>query len=156
MNTPADIRIRRAPDGQLLLHRDDATIPVRVRRCFPWTHPRGWISLCDTEGAEALLLPDLSVLSPDSAAALSDELNLIDRTFVITRIHACTKEIELRCWEVDTEQGPRMFQTELDEWPRCFGHGGVLIRDLHGDLYTVPDPEALDPDSKKRLWMLLD
>lgn len=156
MTASPEFEVQRAPNGRLLLARDGATTPVRLRRCFPWTHPRAWISLCDDDGAEALLLPDMQHLSPASAAILEAELNHIDRTFVITSIHVCSKEIELRCWEVDTEQGPRMFQTELDEWPRRFGHGSVLIRDICGDLYTVRDPEALDPDSRKKLWVLLD
>jgi hypothetical protein len=57
---------------------------------------------------------------------------------------------------VETRQGPRLFQTELDEWPTKIGEGRLLIEDLCGDLYTIENPAALDPLSRKLLWPLLD
>jgi hypothetical protein len=34
--------------------------------------------------------------------------------------------------------------------------GGILLRDVAGDLYLVRDPQALDRASRDRLWPLLD
>lgn len=150
------IRLERAPDGRLLLRRETGPVPVRPRRCFPWASPGEWISLRDDDGHEQALIHLPETLEPASREVLQQELRDSAHTFEITRIHECRKEIELRCWRVDTAQGPRIFQTELDEWPQRLPLGGILIRDLAGDLYTVPDPENLDPDSRQRLWVLLD
>ncbi len=156
MSSPPPLELERARNGKLILLREGQRLPVQISRCFPWTHPRAWISLRDEEGEEAALIPDPAALPEASRALLEAELAESDQTFAITRILVCRKEIELRCWEVETRQGPRNFQTELDEWPRRFGAGSVLIRDICGDLYTVEDPEALDPESRKKLWVLLD
>ena len=150
------VRLQRAPNGRLLLYREGQSIPVRPRRCFPWASPNQWISLRDDEGREQALIHRPETLESASREVLLQELRDCAQPFEITRIHECRKEIELRCWRVDTAQGPRAFQTELDEWPQRLPHGGVLIRDLAGDLYTVNDPDQLDAESRVRLWALLD
>ena len=48
------------------------------------------------------------------------------------------------------------FQTRLDAWPRRVPGGGVLIRDVAGDLYYVADPESLDKRSRDLLWVFVD
>lgn len=154
MNTP--LLLEPGPDGRLLLVRGTDRIPVRPRRCFPWAAPGTWISLRDDDGHEQALIPDPETLPPESRALLQQELRDSAHTFEITRILECRKEIELRCWRVDTRQGPRTFQTELDEWPLRLPRGGILIRDLAGDLYTLGNPDTLDPESRARLWVLLD
>src|SRR2546430_9142625 len=37
----------------------------------------------------------------------------------------------------------------LDDWPRILPHGGLLIRDLAGDLYHLGRPESLDRKSQE-------
>jgi hypothetical protein len=49
-----------------------------------------------------------------------------------------------------------VFQTRLDDWPRELPGGDILIRDVAGDLYHVPDPEALDQRSQELLWAFVD
>jgi ATP-binding cassette subfamily B protein len=61
-------------------------------------------------------------------------------------------EFELRTWSVQTRQGPRSFQTKLDEWPRSLENSAVIIRDLSGDFYQINDPTGLDPTSQKLVW----
>lgn len=156
MMSAQPLRLHRAPDGRLLLTQGETTGPVQVRRCFPWASPNAWISLRDEEGAERLLVTDLEQLDADSREILQAELRSGGAPFEIVRILECRKEIELRCWRVETRQGPRSFQTELDEWPLRLPDGGVLIRDLAGDLYRVAEPDQLDPASRERLWVLLD
>jgi hypothetical protein len=34
--------------------------------------------------------------------------------------------------------------------------GGLLIRDVAGDLYHVPDPSDLDRKSRELLWAFVD
>src|SRR5205809_76993 len=66
------------------------------------------------------------------------------------------EEVEIRRWRVETQQGPRTFQTRLDDWPRTLPHGGLLIRDLAGDLYHLVAPERLDRESRELLWAFVD
>jgi hypothetical protein len=43
-----------------------------------------------------------------------------------------------------------------DEWPRDLPGGGLLVRDVVGDLYLLRDPEALDARSRKLVRAFLD
>jgi hypothetical protein len=70
----------------------------------------------------------------------------------IRRIVQVDEEVEIRTWQVVTEQGSRSFQTKLDDWPMEVPGGGIVIRDVSGDLYHVPDPEAMDERSRRWLW----
>ncbi|HYT64648.1 MAG TPA: DUF1854 domain-containing protein, partial [Gemmatimonadales bacterium] len=76
--------------------------------------------------------------------------------FAVTRLLEIDEEVEIRHWRVETRQGPRTFQTRLDDWPRMLPHGGLLIRDLAGDLYHLADPERLDRKSRDLLWAFVD
>jgi len=65
------------------------------------------------------------------------------------------EEVEIRQWDVETRHGPRSFQTHLDDWPRSLPGGGLLIRDVGGDLYRLMVGE-LDKASKELLWAFVD
>ena len=72
------------------------------------------------------------------------------------RIESVDEEVEIRIWKVRTRQGPRSFQTRLDDWPREVPGGGFLIRDVAGDLYHVADPRGLDEASRALLWAFVE
>ncbi len=152
MPTPTLLQL---PDGRLALQSESGPQPVQLCRCFPWSHPDHFLSLRNQEGEELLFLQSPDELDPASSALLKSELTRSGTLFEIESIQSLRKEIELRCWEVTTRQGPRSFQTELDEWPRALPDGRLLIEDLFGDLYVVPPVHHLDPASQNRIWPLL-
>ena len=98
------------------------------------------------------MVENLSDLDQASRKAL--EGTLVEAGFVlsVTRIIQVEEEVEIRTWQVETVQGERSFQTRLDDWPTEVPGGGVVIRDVAGDLYHVPDPERLDEKSRRWLW----
>ena len=152
----ADLELWRSEDGQLWLHTGSAATPVRVVRCFPWSEPGRFISLRKADDEEAALVRDVSELKPGARRALT--LALLEAGFVleIEGIDEVEEEIEIRTFRVRTRQGPRRFQTLRDEWPRELPSGGLLLRDVAGDLYLVRNPGALDPKSARLLWAFLD
>lgn len=146
------LRLWHGRDGQLWAERGDRNSPVVVHRCFPWSDPSCHISLRDPEEEEFAYLDDPSRLDPRSRKALLEALAIAGFLLEITAIKEVADEVEIRCWVVRTRQGPRRFQTRLDEWPLEVAGGGVVIRDVAGDLYHVPDPAALDAASRAWLW----
>jgi hypothetical protein len=152
----AELRLERRPDGQLWAVLGPRASPVWVRRCFPWTAPARFVSLRDRDEEEVALVRDLDELEPDSRRAL--EASLLEAGFVleIEAVEAVEDEIEIRTFRVRTRQGPRRFQTLRDEWPRPTPGGGILLRDVAGDLYWVREPARLDRRSRAHLWALLD
>jgi len=150
------LSLEQRPDGRLWAVRGDEERAVWVRRCFPWSEPAQYLSLRDSDEEEFALVRDPADLDDASRAALEDALALAGFVFEITRVLEIEEEVEIRRWRVETRQGPRAFQTRLDDWPRTLPHGGLLIRDVTGDLYHLGRPAVLDRQSRALLWAFVD
>ena len=148
--------LERRADGLLWALRGEDEKQVHVLRCFPWSEPSQYVSLRDEDGIEFALVRDVADLAPDSRRVLEE--TLIDAGFVlqVEAVLELDKEIEIRTWKVRTRQGERSFQTRLDDWPREVPGGGLVIRDVAGDLYHVAAPGMLDAKSQKLLWAFVD
>jgi hypothetical protein len=153
---PDALIVEHRPDGRLWAIRAGAARPVVVRRCFPWSEPGRYLSLRDEDDREFALVRDPAELDPDSQEALGAALVAAGFVFAVTCVLALEEEVELRDWRVETRQGPRSFQTRLDDWPRGVPGGGLLIRDVAGDLYHIADPARLDRRSRELLWAFVD
>ncbi|HEX9892770.1 MAG TPA: DUF1854 domain-containing protein [Gemmatimonadales bacterium] len=143
-------------DGRLWVGSGAEARAVAVRRCFPWSEPDRFISLRDEENREVVLVRDPAELDRESRQALETALAAAGFVLTVTKVISVEEEIEIRHWQVETAQGPRSFQTRLDDWPRTLPGGGVLIRDVAGDLYHVAAPEGLDHRSRELLWAFVD
>ena len=155
--TPAGaLTLERRADGRLWALRGDVERAVWVRRCFPWSEPTRFVSLRDDEEREFALVRDPAELEPSSRRVLEEAMVAAGFVFEIIRVMGIEEEVEIRHWRVETQQGARSFQTRLDAWPRLLPHGGLLIRDVAGDLYHVTDPGALDKQSRALLWAFVD
>lgn len=143
-------------DGQLWAVRDGQEKPVRVRRLFPWSVTARHVSLRDAHDHEFALVGPREMLDEASARALEEAVLAAGFVLEVTAVLDIDDEIEVRVWKVETRQGTRTFQTHLDEWPRDTPGGGLLIRDVAGDLYHVPNPAALDAASREHLWAFVD
>ena len=152
----AVLSLEQRSDGRLWAIRGDEERAVWVRRCFPWSEPGRYLSLRDSDEEEFALVRDPAELDAASRAALETALAVAGFVFEITRVLEIEEEVEIRRWRVETRQGPRSFQTRLDDWPRTLPHGGLLIRDVTGDLYHLGRPAALDRHSRALLWAFVD
>lgn len=146
------LRLERRQDGQLWARRGDDERAVRVRRLFPWSEADRHVSLRDTDNHEFALVGPGEALDEASRAVLDEAVVAAGFVLEVTRVVELEDEVEIRVWSVETVQGPRTFQTALDEWPREMPGGGLLIRDVAGDLYLIADPEAVDARSRELLW----
>ena len=150
-----ELTLERRTDGQLWASADDWARPVRVHRCFPWSEPGRFLSLRDDDG-EVALVGGLEELDDVSRRVLEAAIAEAGFVLEVTRIVDVDEEVEIRTWEVETRQGPRIFQTRLDDWPTTVPGGGIVIRDVAGDLYHVADPAGMDAKSRKWLWAFVD
>lgn len=148
--------LHRGNDGRLLVLVDDRPVAVRLRQCFPWSEPHRHLSLRDAEDKEVVLIEDPELLAPESRRALEGALAEAGFVLDVTRVVDIEEEVEIRQWTVETRQGKRCFQTHLDDWPRVLPGGGLLIRDVGGDLYRLGDPVAMDRTSRELLWAFVD
>ena len=149
-------RLERRADGQLWAVAGGQDRAVRIHRCFPWTEPASFLSLRDAEGDEVALVRSLDDLDEGSRSALEGALAEAGFVLQVTRIVEVDEEVEIRIWKVETRQGTRTFQTRLDDWPTEVPGGGIVIRDVAGDLYHVADPAGMDAESRRWLWAFVD
>jgi hypothetical protein len=154
--TQTELALRTSPDGRLLARIGGKWIAVRLRQCFPWSEPGRHVSLRDDEDEELALVEDPGKLAPESRRALERALAEAGFVLEVTRVLDVEEEVEIRQWTVETKHGKRSFQTHLDDWPRVLPMGGLLIRDVAGDLYRLPAPETLDAKSRELLWAFVD
>jgi hypothetical protein len=150
------LTLEKRRDGRLWALLAERATPVKLRRCFPWTFPERYISLQTEDNEELALVSDPQGLDEVSRAALSQALSEAGFVFLIQRVYSVKEDFELRCFEVETPQGRRAFQTALDAWPRETSDGGLLIQDVAGDLFRIEDPESLDSNSRELVWELVD
>ena len=156
LTQPAPLRLERGVDGRLCAQLGNERRVVHVQRCFPWSEPGCFISLRDEEGEEFALVPDPAALDCAGRAVLEAALAEAGFIFDLAAVLEIDEEVELRNWRVHTDQGPRRFQTRLDDWPRTLPDGGLLIRDVTGDFYRVRDVARLDRTSRALLWAFVD
>jgi len=141
--------------GQLFVVEESA-VAVRVRQCFPWSDPYRHLSLRDVNDKEVAIVDDPSVLDGASRAALERALGIAGFVLEVIRVVDIDEEVEIRQWSVETTSGARSFQTHLDDWPRVLPDGGLLIRDVAGDLYKLGAPRSLDRKTRELLWAFVD
>ena len=97
--------------GRLVLidssgRRHSGVEPVRA---FPIADPQHWISICDAEGRELVLVEDLAKIPQPVRQVLEDEL--ARREFVphVRRIVKVSTDVEPSEWDVETDRGPTRF-----------------------------------------------
>jgi hypothetical protein len=134
----------------------DRRVSVRLRQCFPWSEPRRHLSLRDDKEREIALIDDPALLAPESRLVLEDALAAAGFVLEVVRVLGVDEEVEIRHWTVETVNGPRTFQTHLDDWPRMLPGGDLLIRDVAGDLYRLRNTRMMDRRSRELLWAFID
>ena len=148
--------LRTAVDGRLVVLIDGEPVPVRLRQCFPWSEPGLHLSLRNDEDREVAIVDDPADLDDDSRRALEHALAEAGFVLEVTQVLDIDEEVEIRQWTVETRQGRRSFQTHLDDWPRTLPNGGILVRDVAGDLYRLAAPSDMDKKSRELLWAFVD
>jgi hypothetical protein len=150
------LELRTGADGRLVALLENKAVGVRLRQCFPWSEPHRHLSLRDDEEREVVFVDDPALLEPESRRALERALAVAGFVLEVTRVVDIDEEVEIRQWTVETAHGARTFQTHLDDWPRVLPDGALLIRDVAGDLYRLPEPRRLDAKSRELLWAFVD
>jgi hypothetical protein len=140
-----------------LVHIDDGiSTSVKVVKCFPLTHKTKYLSLVDKEGKEIAFIDDMNELSTDNYRVLNEYLDKLDFQYEITDITNIQEDFGLRHWEVNTQAGETKFQTSLIAWPKFISKNKVLIQDLNGDKFFIPDVTELDSKSYEVLKFYIE
>ena len=148
------------PEGSTHLRvelADDRTIlSARVKRAFPTSNPREFLSVQDGAGKEVGVLRTLEGMDRDSAVRFDEELERRYFTPTIDKIKELRQEAGMWKFVVDTQRGPTdffvrnwrdsAFEVSVNRW---------LIQTVDGARFEIKDVEALDAKSRKLLDLLL-
>jgi hypothetical protein len=143
--------------SKLVLRRpgqDDAS-DVRLRRAFPWTMPRRFISIRSSDGKELQLIENLDDLKPDQQRLVErwlDQYSFIPKILIV-------KDVDVRFgyqqWTVETDRGPKQFRVQEREDIRFLHDGRFSIKDADGNVYELTSLHKLDDTSRRAVETLL-
>jgi hypothetical protein len=152
--TLPSFRLHRDPWGQLVLTFADGRQfkAVEPARAFPISHANQFISICDAEGHEILLIEKLSELPADVLAILNEELARREFMPVVLQIQKVLADTDPSEWHIKTDRGPTTFlMNDSDDDVRRLGPFRAILVDTHGIHYLIPDTRNLDAASRRTL-----
>ena len=125
---------------------------IFLHRAFPFDFPYAYISVLDGDSKEIGIIADVDALGPEAAALLREEL---DRKY-FTPVMSVKDKFGYSYWKVRTDEGEMEF-TMRDTFSNLLKVGGTRIfaTDIDGNRFEIPDIEALDRKSFKRIELFL-
>jgi len=127
---------------------------VRPVRMFPITDPEGWISICDSQRSELLCIESIEALPAESRHVLEEELNRCMFTPVIRRITRSEPLGDNVRLFIVTDRGATDIAVDAEDIYRLSGNR-VLIKDVSGIRYLIPDWRKMSAPSRKILDLYL-
>jgi hypothetical protein len=122
--------------------------PVRAR---PILNPDQWICLCDVTGEEIFCLPTLDGLAPAVRQLLEEELRRRQFSPIIRRIVSVSANTDPSQWDIETDRGEITFLLPSEDDIRQVPPHRVVLVDVHGIRYLIPDQRQLDAASRRIL-----
>ncbi len=131
---------------------------VVIRRSFPVTAPDEFLSVREPDtrkkgrGSEIGMIRNIHIFDKETVALLNAELELRYFTPEIKRILSAKEKFGYCYWEAETTAGTVSFVLNNPfSNIRKLEDGRILIADMDGNCFLIPDPEALDRQSYKVL-----
>ena len=147
---PGKIRVFRDPKGRPTIRiGDEEKIVYRFVRSFPLTGASRYISVSDEEGKEMGLIRNLKELDQESWRVIEEELEKAYFMPKITKILA-VKELYggMTDFTVETDRGYKEFESHGRSAVRWVTASRVVVTDVDGNRYEIPDLGALDSRSR--------
>lgn len=142
-------RLHRDSTGELRFS-DEArqNVAVTPAPAFPLVDPGHWISLRTSQGEEVALIEDPGSLPEPTRALLLEELRRVHFVPQVTRIHRITSGVNGLRIQIESDRGPSTVELDDDENIRRITEECVVIMDVRGIRYLIPDTSALDRHSR--------
>lgn len=153
----AQLRLLRGPGGELRaeIAGDRCLLRGKAVWAFPLTLNQ-YVSILDSKDKEFCLIENPDELDEESRSILFAALEDYYRVYRIRSVRAYRNEWRTSFWTVETDHGIREFvmRWELDSvlLPSEYE---ILIIDIDGNRFHIPDYRALDEDSKQIFDLLL-
>ena len=147
-----------SPPGTLRLTVDNAySYPVvKLYQAAPLSAPGRYLSLLNGKGDEIALVGRIEDLGDDTRAVAEEDLQRRYLTATVRAVTALRNEFGVTYWNVVTDRGARDFVVQnLSESAVWVSDRHILLIDVDGNRFDIPDRAALDSDSRARLDSVL-
>lgn len=155
---PGTLKIFYEPKDRLRLTvGEDRSYPtVKPVWAAPQSQPKRFLGLLDARDVEIATIEDPSLLPQTSLACVEEELARRYLTAEIVRIDGAKVEFGATYWHVTTNRGETDFVTQsLQENAVWISPNHLLLIDVDGNRFDIPNIEALDAKSRKTLSMIV-
>jgi hypothetical protein len=140
----------------LILDGRDPVNSVRVVCAAPLSHPDHYITFLDEKGRELCTVDRLDDLSPAVRQLVEEELDSYYLGNTIQRITELESEFGIAYWDVETPRGQRDFVVkDVQSSITWLSPTRLLIMDVDGNRFEIPDSRTLDQRSQNLLDMTL-
>ena len=150
---PKKVRIYRDEFNRLKLKIEgDGEYPeVKAVMGFPLSNPDNFVSFIELKDGkkdkEIGIVEDVRKLDSKSRKLLREELKRAYFMPRITKINRLKELHGIMKFDVETDKGPREFETRYREDIRRLSGGYIVIRDADGNRYEIKDYTKLDQRS---------
>lgn len=143
-------------NGLLYLTAGDHEQRVSLRRVFPFEKLWEYISVLNTDEEEVGIIRDLDGWDAETRDLLHGELERRYYSPVITRINSFKERYGFSYWKVTTPEGDMEF-TLHDTYKSLIrvGSDRVILLDVDGNRFEIPDVHALDHKSYRKIELYL-
>lgn len=155
---PAELHLFYEPKDRLRLTIGDDRSYITVKPVWasPQSFPNRFLGLLDGKEKEIATIVDPSELTGESRIAVEEELRRRYLTSTIVAITNAKLEFGATYWHVVTNRGERDFVTQsLQENAIWMSPTHIVLLDVDGNRFEIPDVEALDAKSRQTLnWIV--
>ncbi len=155
---PRSLHLFYDPPGTLrLIVGDERCYPgVKLYQAWPLSQPGRSLSLQDAGGEEIAMVEDPDRFTPAARVVAEEELRRRYLTARVIGIEHLRTEFGVTYWDVVTDRGPRDFVVQsLSESCVWLSPTHLLVIDVDGNRFEIPDRTALDGESRARLDAVL-
>ena len=151
------IKVFRDEKGRLILKNGDQEKQIyRAARAFSLTAPDQYICLFDEDDKEIGIISNINEIDESSRRLLREEL---EKAYFMPKIKRVLSVKELyggiKDFSVETDRGYRDFEILGLNSIKILGLSRLIITDVHGNRYEIPDLRALDPRSRSLVeWVV--
>lgn len=131
---------------------------VGVYLTFPLTNPEEFISIreADEKAKEIGMVESISVLPADQQEMLREQIRLRYFMPVIKKVMDVKEEYGYAYWHVETGFGVCRFTTHMsNDAVVTLGESRLIVTDIDGNRYEIPDFYALSVQEKKKLDLFI-
>lgn len=129
---------------------------VSVNKAFPFSLGDEYLSVRDAEGKEIGIVRNLAEFPEHVQKLIKEELEWVYYAPKIIKIFSVKEEFGYSYWDVETDRGLKRFTVRgTSESVIQVTETRILIIDMDGNRFEIPDIRDLDPKSFKMIDSLL-